>query len=452
MATTAIWDVKDNLQRVLNYASNPNKTEVHENSYHYNGLEQAISYTTNDLKTEKQLYVTGLNCNLATAHKEMMITKKGFNKTDGILAYHAYQSFVPGEVDAETAHQIGIELAQEMWGDHFEVLVSTHLDKKHFHNHFIINSVSFIDGKKYKDNKENYKKMRKCSDDLCRKYRLSVIENPQNRKMHYAEWMAEQNHKPTWRSVIRDDVDYAISHSMTMKQFYLNLEKQGYEIKFGKHIAIRPKGKERFVRLRSLDKKNTYTEDNIKDMILAQSVIKWESISEPKKQTLYYKGNLSKARKITGFKALYFKYMYMMGILPKNAPNKKKVHFLLKEDLIYMDKITQEVTLISKKKIDNIADLDANEYFAKSRLDNLIKERRCIYNKVKRCRKPELKEQLQQDISSLSNEIKELRKEVVLYEGIRQRSLTMKNKMKMIEQERKENNEHEHGRNIRSNR
>lgn len=452
MATTAIWDVKDNLQRVLNYASNPNKTEVHENSYHYNGLEQAISYTTNDLKTEKQLYVTGLNCNLATAHKEMMITKKGFNKTDGILAYHAYQSFVPGEVDAETAHQIGIELAQEMWGDHFEVLVSTHLDKKHFHNHFIINSVSFIDGKKYKDNKENYKKMRKCSDDLCRKYRLSVIENPQNRKMHYAEWIAEQNHKPTWRSVIRDDVDYAISHSMTMKQFYSNLEKQGYEIKFGKHIAIRPKGKERFVRLRSLDKKNTYTEDNIKDMILAQSVIKWESISEPKKQTLYYKGNLSKARKITGFKALYFKYMYMMGILPKNAPNKKKVHFLLKEDLIYMDKITQEVTLISKKKIDNIADLDANEYFAKSRLDNLIKERRCIYNKVKRCRKPELKEQLQQDISSLSNEIKELRKEVVLYEGIRQRSLTMKNKMKMIEQERKENNEHEHGRNIRSNR
>ena len=138
----------------------------------------------------------------------------------------------------------------------------------------------------------------------------------------------------------------------------------------------------------------------------------------------------------------------MIGILPKNAPNKKKVHFLLKEDLIYMDKITQEVTLISKKKIDNIADLDDNEYFAKSRLDNLIKERRCIYNKVKRCRKPELKEQLQQDIYSLSNEIKEIRKEVVSYEG----SLTMKNKRKMIEQERKENNEHEHGRNIRSNR
>ena len=448
MATTAILDVKDNLKRVLDYASNPNKTEIKENSYHYNGLEQAISYTTNDLKTEKQLYVTGLNCNLATAYKEMMITKKGFDKTDGILAYHAYQSFAPGEVDAETAHQIGIELAQAMWGDQFEVLVSTHLDKAHYHNHFIINSVSFIDGKKYKDNKENYKKMRNCSDELCRKYKLSVIENPQNRNMHYAEWLAEQNHKPTWRSLIREDVDYAISHSMTMKQFYANLEKQGYQIKFGKHIAIRPKGKDRFVRLRSLDKKNTYTEENIRDMILAQSTIKWESMSKPKQQTFQYKGDFSKARKITGFKALYFKYMYMMGIFPKNAPNKKRVHFLLKEDLIYMDKITKEVTLISKKKINTLTDLDANEYFSKDRLENLIKERRCIYNKIKRCRKPELKEQLQQDISTLSSEIKELRKEVVLYEGIRQRSVSMKNKIKMIEQERKEHEEHEHGRNI----
>ena len=140
--------------------------------------------------------------------------------------------------------------------------------------------------------------------------------------------------------------------------------------------------------------------------------------------------------------------MYMMGIFPKNAPNKKRVHFLLKEDLIYMDKISKEVTLISKKKINTLTDLDANEYFSKDRLENLIKERRCIYNKIKRCRKPELKEQLQQDISTLSSEIKELRKEVVLYEGIRERSVSMKNKIKMIEQERKEHEEHEHGRNI----
>ena len=138
MATTSIWDVKDNLKRVLDYISNPEKTKnPNESDYHYNGLSQAISYTTQDCKTEKQLYVSGINCSMATAYQDMMITKKSFQKTDGILAYHAYQSFVPGEVDAETAHQIGIELAQSMWGDRFEVLVSTHLDQEHYHNHFV---------------------------------------------------------------------------------------------------------------------------------------------------------------------------------------------------------------------------------------------------------------------------------------------------------------------------
>lgn len=122
MATTAIWDVKDSLKRVLDYTTNPNKTELSDTSYHYNGLNQVISYTTQDLKTEKQLYVTGINCNLFTAYEEMTITKKAFDKMDGILAFHAYQSFSPGEVDAETAHQIGIELAKQMWGNRFEII------------------------------------------------------------------------------------------------------------------------------------------------------------------------------------------------------------------------------------------------------------------------------------------------------------------------------------------
>lgn len=446
MATTSIWDVKDNLKRVLDYTSNPEKTKtVSESDYHYNGLSQAISYTTQDLKTEKQLYVSGINCTMATALKDMMITKKAFHKIDGILAYHAYQSFSPGEVDAETAHQIGIELAQAMWGDRFEVLVSTHLDKKHYHNHFVINSVSFKDGLKYYDNKENYKKIRLLSDDLCRKYQLSVIDNPKKKSMHYAEWQAEKQHRPTWRSAIREDVDYAISHSMTMKQFYQNLEKQGYEIKYGKHIAVRPPIKERFVRLRSLTSDGHYTEENIKERILTNSIIKWDSIQDDTKTRHYhYKGDMKKARKLTGFRALYFHYMYKMGILPKNAPNKKRVHFLLKEDLRYMDRITEETTLLCKKKINTLDDLEQHEVIAQSRLDNLIKERRCIYNKIRRCRNPDSKAKLQQDVVVLSAEIKSLRKEVVLYESIRHRSVAMKQNLQVVkEQERKEREDNE---------
>ena len=344
MATTRIWDVKDNLKRVLDYISNPDKTTVSESDYHYNGLSQVINYTTQDLKTEKQLYVSGINCTMATALKDMMITKKAYHKTEGILAYHAYQSFAPGEVDAETAHQIGIELAQAMWGNRFEVLVSTHLDKKHYHNHFVINSVSFKDGLKYYDNKENYKKIRKLSDDLCRKYQLSVIENPKKKSMHYAEWQAEKQQRPTWRSAIREDVNYAINRSMTMKQFFQCLEAQGYEIKYGKHIAVRPPTKERFVRLRSLSNDGYFTEENIKELILENSTIKWELIQKDTKTPhYYYKGDIKKARKLTGFRALYFHYMYKMGILPK-------MH-LIKRGCIFYSRRIYVIWIVLQKKL-----------------------------------------------------------------------------------------------------
>ena len=445
MATTAIWDVRTHLKRVLDYASNPNKTEkINDEDYHYNGLGQVISYTTNDLKTEKQLYVTGINCSLSSACHDMQITKDAFGKTDGILAYHGYQSFQPGEVDAEVAHQIGIELAQKMWGEHFEVLVSTHLDKNHYHNHFVVNSVSFVDGKRYYDNKYNYKRLRKLSDELCRKYHLSVIDKPQNKSMHYAQWMAENEHKPSWRTIIREDVDYAISQSMTMKQFYRQLENLGYELKFGKHIAVRPPDKQRFVRLKSLSNDDSYTEEAIKDKILEQSIVRLESIHKPEKlKTYHYQGDIKKAKKITGLRALYFHYLYRMGILPKNAPNKQRVHFLLKEELRYIDRITQETTLLCQKHINTIDELDEHCETAQHHLDECIKERRCLYNKIRRCRSSERKELLQKDIAKLSAEIIQLRKEVMLYEGIRERSQKMKHHLEMINNEERKEREHD---------
>ncbi|MCG4662399.1 relaxase/mobilization nuclease domain-containing protein [[Clostridium] innocuum] len=138
MATTAIWDVKDNLKRVLDYCANPNKTtNIDFSEYAYQGLNNVLEYTAQDIKTEKQMYVSCLNCEPETSCSEMISTKIRFQKEDGILAFHAYQSFAPNEVSAETAHQIGIEFAQAMWGDRFEVQISTHIDKEHFHNHFV---------------------------------------------------------------------------------------------------------------------------------------------------------------------------------------------------------------------------------------------------------------------------------------------------------------------------
>lgn len=151
MATTKIWKIKNRFDTVINYVSNKDKTD-------------------------NEKYVSGINCLPETAFKEMSIVKKHYNKTGGILGFHAYQSFKGCEVTNDEAHEIGIRLAEELWGNRFQVIVATHTNTKNVHNHFFINSVSFVDGKKYYDNKVNYAIMRRTSDDLCKEYELQTLE------------------------------------------------------------------------------------------------------------------------------------------------------------------------------------------------------------------------------------------------------------------------------------
>lgn len=140
MATTGIWKIGSRLDNVLKYTTNIEKTNNMEYSKEpYCNLHNVIEYVEADYKTEKQFYVTGINCSSDRALEEMLITKERFHKTKGILGFHAFQSFKEGEVTPELAHEIGIKLAEEMWGDRFEVVVSTHLNTKHYHNHFVIN-------------------------------------------------------------------------------------------------------------------------------------------------------------------------------------------------------------------------------------------------------------------------------------------------------------------------
>lgn len=203
MAITKIWAIKDSVNRVVTYTLNPEKTEISQFMLNFESMTDLMDYVTQDSKTERKLCVSGVNCDPSTAVKEMELTKQRYFKEDGILAFHAVQAFVHNEVTPELAHKIGVELAEKIWGERFEVVVSTHLDRKHIHNHFVINSVLFSDGKKFYDNKETYREMRKQSDYLCEKYSLSVIRKPQNRGHHYSEWLAENNGTHTSRKGVR---------------------------------------------------------------------------------------------------------------------------------------------------------------------------------------------------------------------------------------------------------
>ncbi|MNW32582.1 Relaxase/Mobilization nuclease domain protein [compost metagenome] len=444
MATTAIWDVTNRLKRIIDYIANPEKTTVPEPER--DGLQQTLNYVQDSSKTEKQLYVSGINCDPLTAYEQMQRTKRQFQKTEGILAFHGYQSFAPGEAIPEIAHAIGMKLAQELWGERFEVVVSTHLDKQHLHNHFVLNAVSFFDGKRYYDNKASYALLRQTSDRLCREHALSVITHPERgRAAHYGEWRAEREKRPTWRGLIREDVDEALAAAMTMTQFFTQLQQKGYEVKTTvKHWAIRPPDKQRFVRLRSLGE--AYTEDAIKQLILQNKAPKQSTPilpSRKRKGVLY--GKVAGSRKLHGLQGLYVKYLYQMGIIPTNRRTAKKPTFRLREDLRRMSLLTAQAKLLSEKKLLTREQLELYLSEVSKQMKRLKTGRKGLYHRIRRCKDNEQRLSYKADIADLTKQLSVLRREVRLGEGILARSGNMQTTLRQGQEVwRKEEQKHEH--------
>ena len=137
MAVTSIWPIKGRVATVIDYARNPEKTRE-ESSSALHKIDDVIQYAANELKTEYRAFVTCINCSSEeAAAREFMEAKEIWRKTEGRQCFHGYQSFRPGEVDAKTAHEIGVELAQRCWGDRFQIVVATHCNTGCYHNHFV---------------------------------------------------------------------------------------------------------------------------------------------------------------------------------------------------------------------------------------------------------------------------------------------------------------------------
>lgn len=252
MAYTKVFAIRARLDDRVKYAVNGEKTE----------LDERIVYTADPEKTDTVRFVTTLNCRSAeTAFAAMQKTKKKYKKTGGVLGYHFIQSFAPGEVTPEQAHEIGCEFARRLFGEDFEAVIGTHLDKAHPHNHIVVNSVSRTDGHKYHSSPESYyNDVRGTSDALCRENDLSVIA-PQGKGKQYAEWKAEQGGKPTVRGVIRADIDAIIHQAYTYDTFLMLLRKNGYEVRRSpnrKYTTVKPPGAKRAIRLDSLGEGYTY--------------------------------------------------------------------------------------------------------------------------------------------------------------------------------------------------
>lgn len=458
MATTSIWRVKGWLGKVVVYVENPDKTTnpkffTDKDMAEQDGqqLSDVIRYAVNSEKTQEtgsedgaplHRFVSGINCSPATARDEMLAVKKRFGKEDGTVAYHGYQSFAPGEATPEMAHEIGMKLAARLWGDRYQVIVATHLDKEnHLHNHFVLNTVSFADGIKYHRTKKDYHDMQTVSDELCREYRLSVIENPQYGKAkQYGEWRAEQEQRPTWQGLIRSDIDEAIRQAMTERQFFDALRKKGYAMKLGKDISVRPPGKERFVRLmRNFGE--DYSLDNIRRRIVSQSRPERKK-PEQKPEILRARliGSLKTARKPVSFRALYVHYCYLLGIFPKNRPqqSRKRLHFLLREDLLKLDAITAETRLLIGHRIDTAEQLFSYRDKVSEKITVLTEKRKQLYKTQRTAAvksDPEKAAEVKAQIAALSKELAALRKEVVSCNSIAERSGVIKNKIKAVRED-----------------
>ena len=331
MAYTKIIKVKSNLNLCLDYTSNPMKTERRSAE----DLNKLLNYTQNNDKTEHQLYVSGFNCIPQNAYEIMIETKTRWRKPvkDGnILAYHIIQSFAPGEATPDQVHQIGCEFVQRFLADRFECTVSTHLDRGHLHNHIVVNSVSYVDGRMFRsDFNTYYKGIRKTSDELCRENRLSVIETDGKGKS-YDEWLSGQTGKPTIRGMVRKDVEQAIAAADSFDGFITELQNMGYTVKYGprvEHMAVRHKDAQRNIRIDRLDPR--FSETALREYYrqlhrmpteMQQEYRQENAPAKPKWQPTELQPTVRRARylgklprrypKVSGFMACYYHYCALL--------------------------------------------------------------------------------------------------------------------------------------------
>ena len=228
-------------------------------------LSKALDYIENPDKTDGKMLISSFGCSYETADIEFGYTLSQALDKGNNLAFHLIQSFAPGEVDYEKAHEIGKQLADAVTKGQHEYVVTTHIDKGHIHNHIIFCAVNFVDHRKYNSNKRSYYGIRNMSDKLCRENGLSVVVPGKGSKgKSYAEYQAEKT-GTSWKGKLKTTVDALIPQVSSFEELLTRLQAAGYEIKPGKYVSCRAPGQERFTRLKTLGA--DYTEEAIRERI-----------------------------------------------------------------------------------------------------------------------------------------------------------------------------------------
>ena len=440
MAVSKLWPVTNNLNKVINYATNPEKTskDVYSEEQ-YQALKDVLSYAKDEEKTEQEFYVEGINCNPSTARDQFISVKQAYGKEDGIQAYHGYLSFKEQNISPSLAQKIGMEFAKEVWGDSFQVVVTTHLNTKHLHCHYVINSISFIDGKRLWGNEKAWFKFRLVADKICEKYGLYYNPSPNRSKQSSYYYNLEKAGMPTRYDLARKAIDEAIRHSTNLKAFDYALTQMGYEHSLSesrKYWTIIPKGYSKPIRLKNLG--DDYTEEAIRKRLIEN-----QRICISPFENKYYKlrqytlpTRQDKIQKKSGIYRLYLYYCYKLGYLPKyKKQNTTRLHYYLKEDLMKIDKISMETRLLARENISTIEQLFSYKESVEKEIDSSVDMRESLRRDVRKNSDETEISKIKDKISDLTRKIRELRKEITLCDGIAERSKVIDDRLKQIQKD-----------------
>ena len=427
------------MKDAIDYAENPDKTT--DRKYLDEDLYSALRYAANDAKTDKKMYVSAINCPKQLAYETMMDTKRRYGKLGGNVAYHGYQSFKTGEVTPQEAHTIGMETARRMWGDDYEIVVTTHLNTDNIHNHIVVNSVSFRTGRKFENHVSDHYKLREISDAICREYNKSVLENADFYGGEKKAYWVRKNGGQTHRDMLRRDVNEALSMTASYAAFCRYLEGLGYHFtrdRNGNHPALIAPGWQRAVRLDRLGDK--YTPDAIYDRIIANQRLPelYVTYYPAKRRTplMELEWEMKRLNRMNSIELMFELFVAMLKLCTgTNFSENKSVPLSpqLREEVRKLDQYTDDMQLLCKYHIGTAEELSTFREETIQKIHALVQERSSIYNKIRRAAEPE-KAALKAKARAVSQQIAPLRKELKCADRIWDRSLdTVKD---LLDQER----------------
>jgi len=347
-------------------------------------LDQAIQYVLNGDKTDDRILTAHQNCDPGWEYRQMMDTKRAVGKLDGRQCYHIIQSFKPGEITPELALEIAKEFAAEYLPD-YEVVIGTHIDRKHIHSHLVFNSVNAQTGEKYHiTTQEYYRQIRGISDRLCRAHGLSVImEGQPTQAVSYIEWLRQSKGQLTFRSMLDADLRSAIEDANDLGHFFMLMEHMGYEIHHGNRLGFRLRGQERFMYPGRKDP--LFTEDGIRATIQGNL----EEIEAGRHPAIIHRPRYQpykKHPKYTGIMALYVHYLYVLGKIEQRQYSPRMTP-QMKSEVMKFEQYREQFAFLREKGISTPEDLTAFQSHAEETLASLTKQR-TILNVRKKKRRP----------------------------------------------------------------